>query len=202
MLKSSVNVDIRNDIGSNASNRIRNSGHIPGVLYGYNTEPRNIELDRKEFNSILRSYGTSVLLDLEINGQVMTSMIKEIQRDPVKNDILHVDFQTVSYNKPIHVTVPVKLIDKEFAQDSQATIQHQLRELNIECLPQNIPQNIEISVKNLVFGQPITIGDIEFAEEISVLHDPDEVIASLTHGEKVVDDEGEEESLLDRLTDI
>lgn len=194
MLKSSVGADIRNDIGSNPSHRIRDNGQIPGVVYGENIEPKTIELDKKEFNSVLRNYGTSVLVDLDIEGQKMTSMIKEIQRHPIRNEIMHVDFQTISYDKPIHATVPVTLIDKNKVENSDATIQHQLRELYVECLPQNIPENIEISVKSLAFGHPMKISDVEFAQDITVLHDEGEIIASLTHAERVADSEVTEES--------
>ncbi|RKD26939.1 large subunit ribosomal protein L25 [Caminicella sporogenes DSM 14501] len=192
MLKAVVNADIRSNVGSNESNRMRNSGYIPAVLYGYNVESRNIKIDKKEFNNILRSYGTNTLLNLKIDGEVIISMIKEIQKDSIDNNILHVDFQAVSNDKPIHVTVPLKLVDKEFIRSNHTAIQQQLRELNIECLPKNIPQSIEISVKDLVLGHPITIGDLEFSEEITVLHESSQVVASLTHGERVIDDEREE----------
>jgi len=193
MLKSSINAEVRSNIGSGSSNRIRNSGHIPGVVYGHNTTPQNIEVDRKDFNNILRNYGTSVLVDLKVGNRTIISMIKEIQRDPVKNNILHIDFQAVSYNKPIHTTVPVTLVGRERVENNQATTQYQLRELNVECLPQNIPENIQINVKDLAFGHPLKIGDVEFSEEVIVLHDPEEIVASLTHAQQVADREVSEE---------
>ncbi|SHK60101.1 50S ribosomal protein L25 [Paramaledivibacter caminithermalis] len=194
MLKSSINSEIRNNLGSNESNRIRNIGYIPGVVYGQNMEPKTIKLEKKEINSILRNYGTNVLVDLEVDGQIITSMIKEIQRDIINNkEIIHIDFQSVSFDKAINATVPITLIDRREVEDSYATIQHQLREINIECLPQNLPENIKISVKDLAFGRPLKIGDVEFGEEITVLNAPDEVIASLAKAGKIDDEEIEEQ---------
>jgi len=198
MLKSSINSEIRNSIGSNASNRIRNSGHIPGVVYGYDITPRTIELDKNQFNSILRNYGTSVLVDLQVDGRTITSMIKEVQRDPVRKEVIHVDFQSVSFDKPIQATVPITLIDRSSVEDSYATIQHQLREAQIECLPQNLPESIEISVKDLAFGHPIKVGDIEFAKEITILNEANEVIASLAKAGKIDDEEVEEQLLTEK----
>lgn len=193
MLKSSINSELRNSIGSNACNRVRNSGHIPGVVYGHDIEPRTIELDRNEINSILRSYGTNVLVDLEVDGRVITTMIKEVQKDIINKEVIHIDFQSVSFDKPVHAAIPIALVDRQEVEDIYATIQHQLREINIECLPQNLPENIEISVKDLAFGHPLKVGDIEFATEITVLNDPNEVIASLAKAGKIDDEEVEEE---------
>lgn len=195
MLKSSLNSQIRNDVGSNASNRIRSSGHIPGVVYGYDIEPRTIVLDQREVNNILRNHGANVLLDLEIDGKKITSVIKELQRDPVNKQIIHIDFQSISFDKPIQATVPIILSGRQLVEDSYSAIQHQLREVQIECLPQSIPESIEVSVKDLAFGHPIKISDIEFAEEITILNEGKEVIASLTKAGRLDDEEVEEKLL-------
>lgn len=192
MLKSSIDSQIRNSVGSNESNRVRNDGHIPGVVYGYDMEAKTIEVDKNDFNRIMRDYGSNVLVDLEVNGQIVTSMIKEVQRDPIHREVIHVDFQSVSFDKPIQATVPISLVDKSEAESAYATIQHQLREISIECLPQNLPENIEISVKDLAFGNPIKVADIEFAEEITVHNEPNEVIASLARAGNLDDEEVEE----------
>ncbi|MCT4563266.1 MAG: 50S ribosomal protein L25 [Maledivibacter sp.] len=191
MLKSSINSEIRNSVGSNACNKVRGIGHIPAVVYGHNMEPKTIELDRNEINNILRSYGTNVLVDLEVGGQVITTMIKEVQKDIINKEVIHIDFQSVSFDKPVNAVVPISLVDKQDVEDIYATIQHQLREINIECLPQNLPESIEVSVKDLVFGQPLKIGDIEFATEITVLNDPNEVIVSLAKAGRLDDEEVE-----------
>ncbi len=197
MLKSSVHADTRNEVGTSPSNRVRNNGHVPGVLYGYNIEPANIEVDQRELNSIIRHYGVNALVNVEVNGDDMTAMIKDVQREPIRNEIIHVDFQAVSYNKPIHASVPVVLVDKDGIKSMGTTVQHQLRSLEVECLPQDIPENVQISVKNLSLGNPLKIADVEFAEDFTVLNSAEEVIASLAHIENVIDDEGEDKDLLD-----
>ncbi|WP_432406260.1 50S ribosomal protein L25 [Wukongibacter sp. M2B1] len=195
MLKSSLNSQTRNNIGSNASNRVRNNGHIPAVIYGHDIEPKAIELDQREVNNILRNHSANVLLDLEIDGKKITSVIKELQRDPINKQIIHIDFQSVSFDKPIQATVPITLSGRQLVEDSYSTVQHQLREVQIECLPQNIPESIEVSVKDLAFGQPIKIGDIEFAKELTILNEDKEVIVSLTKAGRLDDEEVEEQLL-------
>lgn len=199
MLKSSVNADVRNEIGSNASNRIRHEGHVPGILYGPDIQPRTIEVDKKQIGRILRKYGTSVLLDIDVDGRTVISMIKDIQRHPVNNDILHIDFQTISYDKPISATVPIILMDRDKVENNEATIQNQIRELRVECLPQNIPESIEVSVKDLAFGHPLKIRDVEFSEDITILNEGEEVIASLTHVNRAIEEEEEVETQLNEI---
>jgi len=195
MLKSTVKASFRSDVGSNESNRLRRDGFIPGVLYGSDKEPKCIEVDKKELESIIREHGTNVILNVSIddNQGSELAIIKEIQRHPVNKDIIHVDFQRVSYDKPVVATVPIVLVDRDSVENKDVTIQNQMRELKVECLPQHMPEVIEVSVKDLVFGQALKVANIEFSKEITILNDPNEVIATLTKASKVLNEEGETE---------
>ncbi|WP_168198373.1 50S ribosomal protein L25 [Crassaminicella thermophila] len=200
MRKSVINADMRNEIGSNACHKIRNAGHVPGVVYGHNVRTRAIELDTKEIDNIIRSYGTNVLLNLHVGTDHSTVMIKEVQRDPVTNALKHVDFQEVSQNERIHTTVPIKLIGKEKVESSIGVVQQQLREVHVECLPNRIPESIQIDVSLLAPGNPLKIGDVEFGEEISVLNEPHEIVAALTKAERRIEEE-EDEGLLEKINE-
>ncbi len=191
IMKSLLNVDLRNEIGTNGCNRLRDNGLIPGVLYGYDIKTFCIEVDRKQLNNLIKEHGSNALINVGMNGETMNAIIKEVQRDPLTNDIVHVDLQTVSYDKPVYASVPIVLVDREKVENNNATIQHQLRNLDIECLPQNMPESIEISVKDLALGKPLRIADVAFSSEISVLNNVEEVIASLAHVEKTTDKEEE-----------
>ncbi|AOT70295.1 50S ribosomal protein L25 [Geosporobacter ferrireducens] len=201
MLKSALNASIRNDVGSKACHRIRSHGHIPGVIYGHDVHNKTVELDKREMDAIVRNYGTNVLLDLGIDQDHATVMIKDVQRHPVTNEIMHIDFQEVSYSKEIHATIPILLKGKDKVESKEGIVQQQLRELHISCLPQHIPERIELDISILTPGHPLRVADVEFAGELSILNDPGEIIASLARTEKVIDDpgEGESEDLLDRL---
>ncbi|QXM06885.1 50S ribosomal protein L25 [Crassaminicella indica] len=201
MLKSVIHGDLRNQIGSNACHRIRNIGHVPAVVYGPNTNTRAIELDKREIDNIIRNYGTNVLFDLQVDNNYSTVIIKEIQRNPLTNEIRHIDLQEISTNKPIHTTVPIRLIGKEKVESSIGVVQQQLREANIECLPDRIPESIDIDISSLAPGNPLRIADVEFGEEISVLNEPYEVVAALTKTEKIVE-ATEEDDLLEKVIEV
>lgn len=194
MLKSSIHADLRNDVGTNACHRVRDHGHVPGVVYGQNTNSRSVEVDKKVIDTILRNYGTSAFLDLDMNGDTTTVLIKEIQRHPVTNEIIHVDFQHIAYDKPIHTTIPIVLRGKEQVESKNSVVQQQLRELHISCLPQHMPENIELNISVLRPNQPLRVADVEFGTELTILNDPEEIIASLTRSDRVIDDPGEGES--------
>ncbi|MEW9123630.1 MAG: 50S ribosomal protein L25 [Thermotaleaceae bacterium] len=194
MVKSALNASLRNEVGSNACHRIRNHGHIPAVVYG--NQSRNnttIEIDKGEIDGILRNYGTNMLLELDTGREHAMVMIKDIQRHPVSNEIIHMDFQEISYTDAIHATIPIVLKGKQKAESKEGIIQQQLRELHVSCLPQHMPERIEVDISTLKPGHPLRIADIEFAGELSILNQPGEIIASLTKTDKVIDDLGEEE---------
>jgi large subunit ribosomal protein L25 len=202
MLKSVINAGIRNEVGSNACHRMRREGYIPGVVYGYHTATKIIEVDKREVNNIIRNYGTNSIVDLYTGGNVATVMIKDIQRHPVTNEMMHIDFQEVSYNKPIHATVPIRLLGKEKVESRDGIIQQQLREIEIECLPDHIPESIDIDISSIKPGSPLKVADVEFAEELSVLNDSYEIIAALTRTERFTEDTAEEEDLLEKVMEV
>ncbi|MCT4606153.1 MAG: 50S ribosomal protein L25 [Marinisporobacter sp.] len=201
MLKSVIHGDLRNQTGSNGCHRIRNIGHVPAVVYGNNTNTRAIELDKREIDLIIRSYGTNVLFNLEVGTNYEAVMIKEVQRNPLTNEVIHIDFQQIAGNKPIHTTVPIRLKGKEKVESSIGVVQQQLREVNIECLPDHIPESLEVDISSLAPGNPLKIGDVEFAEEISILNEPYEVVAALTKAEKAIE-EIEDEELIEKVSKV
>lgn len=200
MFKSSMHADVRNEIGSNACHRVRSHGHIPGVVYGHNVDTRAVEIDKKEMDTILRKYGTNIFLSLDLAGKTSTVLIKEIQRHPITHEIIHVDFQEISYEEPIHTTVPIILRGREKVESKNNVVQQQLRELHISCLPQYVPDSIELDISMLTPNHPLRIADVEFGQEFTILNEPKEVIASLARAEQVIDDPGEEENLFDKVT--
>lgn len=202
MFKSEMNVDLRSETGSNACHRIRDKGHVPGVVYGQHTASRTLEIDRRELDSIIRNNGTNVMLDLHFGGVEATVMLKDVQRNPITREIMHVDFLEVSQNEAIHTMVPIKLVGKGKVESSLGVVQQQLREIAIECLPNNIPSSIEVDVSNLSPGHPMRVADVEFGQELSILNDPKEIIAALAKAEKATEDSEGNEDLLSQVMDM
>jgi len=175
-----LNGQFRNDTGKGPANRLRSKGRVPGIIYGQGSENTPVEIDGKELNRLLRHYGESSLVGLDIDGGVKTVLIKEVQRDPVSRQVLHVDFQETRFDQRIKTVVPVVLVGRERIEKEGLVLQHQLRELEIECLPRDIPKNLQVDVTSMDVGHAMTVGDVEMGTEISILSDAGGVIASLT----------------------
>ena len=195
MLTASINSQIRNEIGKNASHRVRDEGDIPAIVYGNQVTPIPIQVNRKQMEGIVRKLGTNAIINLVVGADQKTVMVKEIQRNPVSREMQHIDFQVIQHNEPVQTTVPVKLVGRGKEEYRDNIIQQQLRELTIECLPQHIPENIKIDISEMVVGKPLTVADVEFGEEISILNDPNETIATFLKADKLkeADEQKEEE---------
>ncbi|WP_129595934.1 50S ribosomal protein L25 [Anaerophilus nitritogenes] len=191
MLKTSIQADLRSETGKGPSHRTREAGYIPAVVYGANRVTRSIEVGKMEIDQIVRTYGMNVFLDLNMDTDHAVVMMKEVQRNPITNQIQHIDFQEISKNQPIQTIVPIRLIGRERAQENRGVVQQQLREVHIECLPTNIPESIEIDISSLAPGKPLKVEDMEFSQEISILNQPQEIIASLAKAEKIEEESSE-----------
>lgn len=194
MVSADFNIALRSEVGSGPCNRLRNEGMVPGIIYGYNVDNQSIALEKKLIDSFIKQHGENALIGLNIEGSGIQTLIKEIQRDPLTNQIMHIDFQSINLNEPIQATIPVVLKNRGLVENSDAVVQQLLREVTIECLPHDIPESIPVSVKDLAMGNALMISDIEFSNEISVLNDPAEVIASLVRANSKEDEEIEEDS--------
>ncbi|QSQ08518.1 General stress protein CTC [Koleobacter methoxysyntrophicus] len=169
--------DLREGLGKGYARRIRNQGMVPGVLYGKDIENRQIMVDRRKLSRILKNYGHNVLIDLNVNGETNTVILREVQKDVIKDEILHVDFFKISLKDKIEVTVPLVLKGDPVGIKEGGVLQHQLREITIEALPTEIPEVIEVDISNLNVGEGITVKDINVPEGIEIVNEPEEIIA-------------------------
>lgn len=188
---SSIESNIRNDIGSNANHRLRDTGYIPAVIYGKNMNTLPIEVHKRELESLVRHGGEKSLIDVSIGGESYTAYIKEIQWSPVTRQIIHLDLQQVNADERIHVSIPVVLKGRGFVEKGGIVVQQQLKEVEIECTAGNIPKKIEYDITHFRPGDILKVADMEFGEEISILDEVQSVVASIATVEKVIDDEGE-----------
>lgn len=192
---SSIESNIRNDIGSNANHRLRESGYVPAVIYGKSMNTLPIEVNKREIESLVRHGGEKSLIDISIGGESYTAYIKEIQWNPVTRQIMHVDLQQVKADERIHVSIPVVLKGRAFVEKGGLVVQQQLKEVEIECTAGNIPKKLEYDITHFRPGDILKVADMEFGEEISVLDELQSVIASIATVEKVVEEEQEEISV-------
>lgn len=184
-----ISCDIREDIGSRKSGRLRTEGTIPAVIYGSSFDNHVISLKESEILKVIRELGENALVKLDIGGSSETAMVKEIQRHPVKGNLIHIDLQQVSNTERIQVEVPILLVGRE--ENAEGILQQQWDYLNVECLAIDIPRNITIDISHLGVGDSFFVGDIKVEGDYEILDDKEEVIASITFVQEEVEEETE-----------
>ena len=173
----------RAEIGTGASRRLRAAGMAPGIVYGGNSEPVNIKLDHNAlFYALKREAFHSSILDLEIDGKAEKVLLRDFQIHAYKPVVLHVDFQRVDPNQKITVKVPLHFINKETSPAAKTgVIHHATTELEISCLPANLPSFIEVDLGNLDVGQSIHLASLKLPEGVSATsHDESLPIVTAT----------------------
>lgn len=176
---------IRTQSGKGAAREIRRNGQIPAVLYGQGTS-RSIQLDPKAIQHILVAQaGSTGLISLTIQedeqAQQRIAVIQDVQRDPLEGSILHVDLLEVSMDKPVRVKVPVHITGAVpiGVKRDQGVVHQTTRELHIECLPNVIPDQIDVDASALEINQGIHIRDLQVGEGIKILDDPEGMVVNV-----------------------
>lgn len=181
-----LEVKSRTDIGRGKARALRSQGVIPGIVYGEGRKSQAVEISRKTFLRLLRSQkGENVIIKLTVSSddkkaKEIPVIIKEMQHNPVSDEIIHIDFNQISLTKEIKVKVPIVAKGEPVGvKQDGGSLDHLLWDLEIECLPTEIPANIEVDVSNLKIGDTVHIKDLSVPKSIKVLHDPDLVVLSV-----------------------
>lgn len=179
-----LKVTHRETLGKGHAGRIRREGRIPAILYGHEIAPVPLELDLKTFQKILKTgAGSNVILSLKIAGlnkdNEHTAIIKDIQMDPINDAYTHVDFNAISLTEKIRVNVPVHAKGEAPGVKEGGVLEHVHREIEVECLPTEIPEKFEISVDNLNIGDSLHVSDIIFPAGVVCTLEPEEVVLSV-----------------------
>ena len=159
--------------GRGASRRLRRSGRAPGVVYGGSTEPRAIELDHNALMHALRNEAFhSSILTMKLDGQSEQVLLRDVQMHPFRREILHVDFQRVDANRRIHMKVPLHFINGENSPAvklSGAIISHVATDLDVSCLPKDLPSFIEIDLSELALNQSIHVSNLKLPPGVTAV---------------------------------
>ena len=169
----------RTESGKNANRRLRSRGLIPGVLYGARKETVPVAVSPKEIVSILKSAsGENTLFDLDLGGARRKVILKELQQEPLKGELIHADFYEVALDRILEVKVPVEITGVPVGVKVQGGIlDFVTRELEVECLPVDIPEKIVADVSALELGKHLRVSDLVFSGKFKVLTDPEVVVA-------------------------
>ncbi len=168
----------RENLGKNASRRLRKQGKMPVILYGFQSAPVPLVLEKKDIFKILRSEtGENTIFKVSFDSDTKNVMLKEIQKDPVTDEILHADLIQIAMDKAIQVSVPIVLKGEATGVKAEGGfIDFVTREVDIECLPKSIPENIEVDISSLHLNQALKIEDIVPPEGVKILTDVSTVI--------------------------
>lgn len=174
-----VPAESRSETGKNANRRLRSRGMIPGVVYAEGKEAVSVSVSPRQIGMVLKSAaGENTLFDLELGGSRRKVILKEFQREPLRGQILHADFYEVALDKPIEVKVHVELEGIPVGVKLQGGIvDFVTRELEVSCLPTDIPEKITVDIAHLELNKHLRVSDLRLGDKVKVLADADVVIA-------------------------
>lgn len=188
----------RNEQGSGASRRLRTAGLTPGIVYGGPSAPLAIKLDHNAlYHALKKEVFHSSILDLEIDGKAEKVLLRDFQMHAYKQLVLHVDFQRVDPNQKIHVKVPLHFINAETSPAvklSSAIVNHVVQELDVACLPKDLPEFIEVDLANLEAGASVHLADLKLPAGVTAVHaqdNPTIVTSTVPAGKAAAEGEGE-----------
>lgn len=190
MAELSLEVSRREDGGKNVARRYRVAGKVPAVVYGGHRDPVAITVDRKSVSELIHKseHGIRSIFLLKMAGtdQQRHAMIKDIQIDPISRKLTHIDFVRVLMDEVIRTTVPVHINGTAIGVKEGGILDWQVRELHVECLPNAIPDTIEVDVSPLGVHDYLHVRDLAVPEGVKVLDDPERIVVGVTHAKAEV----------------
>jgi len=167
-----IKVQRREDEGKGASRRLRHAGLIPAIVYGGDLKPVSIQLDHEEvWLAQQNEWFYSSILDLSLNGDVQKVLLRDLQRHPFKQLIMHIDFQRVNENEKLNASVPLHFVNEDKSpagKSAEVVVTHELNEVQVSCLPKDLPEFIEIDLSNLEVGHVIHLSDIKLPAGVEI----------------------------------
>ncbi|MGM0413859.1 MAG: 50S ribosomal protein L25 [Bacillota bacterium] len=192
-----LEAEAREKTGKGVARKIRREGKIPGVVYGRERSPQPLIVDPLKLKGKLDA---NAIVDLTIKsndgeGSTETVMIKDYQKHVIKNELLHVDFHHISMDETITVTIPIETVGKAFGVQEGGVLQQLMREVEIECLPTDIPDKFELDITELDVGDSLQVSDLDVGDKIELVSSLDDVIVTVVTPSEEITEEVEEELL-------
>jgi large subunit ribosomal protein L25 len=184
----------RDLVGKKSAKNYRNEGYIPGVYYFHGNEAVSLLFDAKKLTQLLMGHRGLIDLKIEDEKEPLKCFLKDFQQDPVTDTPIHVDFQGVKMGEKIIIEVPLVVKGTPVGVKAGGIMEHITRDLEIECLPKDLPEILEVDVSQLEIGDSIHINDLNY-ENIRILNDPDDTVILVEAPRIVVEEEVVEEEL-------
>jgi large subunit ribosomal protein L25 len=198
MAKIEVNAMSRSLQGTGASRRLRRTGKVPGIVYGGEQPAQNIELDHNAlFHQLKQETFHASILSMNLDGNKDRVLLRDVQMHPWKQQVLHVDFQRVSANKKIHMKVPLHFINADIApgvKTGGGIVSHVMNEIDITCLPDDLPEFVEVDLQHLELGHSVHLADVKLPKGVDstqLVRGDDAVVATVQIPRALVEPEPE-----------
>ncbi len=183
----------RTALGTNASRRLRRTGHIPAILYGGDKDPRPLSLEENRIRKQVENEAFAAhILTVRVEGEESQAVLKSVHRDPVTDRVIHMDFQRISAGSEIHMHVPLHFINEEDCPGKRTggIVTHLLVEVEVGCLPKDLPEYIEVDMLPLDVGDALHLSDLVLPEGVHIMtlaHNPDndQPVVSVQHPQKL-----------------
>ena len=192
MVQSPLGVRPRKRTGKSGAREVRREGNIPAVLYGNGMEPTALVVEPEALKRALsNSAGRNTVLEIEIEGaEKRFSLLQEIQKDPLGDRVIHIDFLAIDMEKPVTVSVPVNTNGRSEGERKGGKLEKLMRAIEIRCLPPDIPDSVEIDVSGLDIGDSVDVAGLDLGEGVSPLRGGDEKVVHVI-AERAVEEEVE-----------
>ena len=179
MATASLSAKVRSDRGKGVARKLRAAGEVPGVIYGHGREPQSLTVNAREFARLAeRVRITSTVIELALDGKTARTLVRELQRDPIKRSVIHIDFQELVAGEKVTVSVPLRFVGTpEGVKTGGGILEETMHAVEVTCDPANIPDHLDVDVSALTIGHSLHIGDLKLPDGVEVTDDPEQTIA-------------------------
>jgi large subunit ribosomal protein L25 len=194
-MEATLKATLRESIGSGESRRLRNDGFLPAVVYGLDMEPVSIALNAREFTSALKTEaGSNVILNLEVGKNKYTTLAREIQRHPYKNEFLHIDLIQIDLTQKVEADVQINFLGTPLGvKDEGGLVQTINSTITVSTLPSSIPSSLDLDISELNVGENATALDVKLPEGVELASEDDEsILVTITLPRAAIEEDGTE----------
>jgi large subunit ribosomal protein L25 len=169
----------RTDKGKGVARKLRAAGEVPGIIYGHGREPQKLTINAREFDRLAeRVRITSTVIELSVDGKASRTLVRELQRDPLKRTVLHIDFQELVAGEKVEVSVPLNFMGTpEGVKTGGGVLEEVMHQVDVRVDPANIPDHIDVDVTELTIGHSLHVSDLKLPSGVEVTNDPEQTVA-------------------------
>jgi large subunit ribosomal protein L25 len=179
-VKAELSALAREGTGKGHNRKLRASGRVPAVLYGHGEDTRSVSVDAHELERLFAHiHVENTVIDIAVDGAPVKALVREVQRDAVRNDVIHVDFYMIHAGELLTVEIPLRILGTAPGVRVGGLLQQSLDALEIRCLPDRIPDTIEVDIAGLQIGDSVHVRDLALPEGVEVLVDADRTVCSV-----------------------